>query len=112
MSEHSVTVQGGLHPVTGFLGGGNGRLQGSVLGSDDGPLARQVHVFEEIGVRPGNLDLTRLLHRGTVRSSATDGSWTVEYLPMNARYTAQAFDDTGQYDPVTKAGLIPEPMKD
>jgi hypothetical protein len=42
--------------------------------------------------------------------SGPDGQWEKGYL-FDGLYTAIAYDHTGEYDPVIKGGLTPEPME-
>ena len=86
------------------------KLRGVVLGADDAPKIRRVSLLRERSEIPGNLAPPNyeIIHTGR---SASDGSWAFERIPSGETYTAIAYDDTGQFDPVIKAGLIPEPME-
>lgn len=89
---------------------GNGKLRVNVS-EDGGPLRRWVHCFVEAPWRnPGNKELGILYYVASLRSDPNTGVCEFKNLDESRTYTLQAYDITGQYDPVIKAGLIPEPM--
>ena len=85
------------------------RLRGSVLDAAGNPQRRKVLLLKESGLAPGNLAPTSYSHVWIIRSGP-DGQWEKGYL-FDGLYTAIAYDHTGEYDPVIKGGLTPEPME-
>ncbi len=92
--------------------GGNYRLRGTVLESGgEQPVAdRLVQVFAEITKTRGGGRPVTLKQLESVKTQQ-NGTWEAAYLSPALSYTVIAFDPDGQYDPVMKAGLIPEPME-
>jgi hypothetical protein len=102
---HTVTVPGTtvVHPVAGSLG----KLAGTVT-ADAAPLERRVTLLLEVATKAGNLRRPSLLYIASQISE--DGAFVFLNLDADRRYTVQAYDSTGTYDPVIKGGLIPGPM--
>lgn len=99
-----------MTPNAAPRGFGQGRLQVNVA-QDGGPLRRWVHLYvEDLPRKPGNLELVSRHHIGAVRSHPDTGNCQFLNLDEGATFTVVAYDASGQYDPVIKAGLIPEPM--
>ena len=110
---HAVTTTGGYvwrRNVEQYAFG-QGRLRGTVVGPDDAPKRRRVHLFVEEDFHPSNLrpGFTRPI--SVTRSDESSGEWEFRELDMTRRYRVEAYDHTGQYDPVIKGGQIPEPME-
>src|SRR5690554_1378511 len=96
-----------IHPY-----GGNHRLRGTLnIGPDPDPApGYQIHLFVETRNSPGGLTPSGLRSVGVFKSEA-GGEWLCDYLAESRTFTVIAYDHTGTYDPVIKAGLIPEPME-
>lgn len=88
------TGDSGLHYVSGTT---------KIAGAPDQAVTRRAQLLRSVR----NPVLV-----GEVYSDAA-GGWIVENIakrPAGDGYTAIAYDHTGTYDPVAKAGLVPTPM--
>lgn len=112
MSTHTVTLIGGL-PIPHGLFGGHWQLSGTTVEKDQMPISRTVELYVETSpqMRGGNIGPVKRTRIASQRSGS-DGTWLFQRLSGEYRYTVIAYDHTGQYDPVIKAGLIPTPMDD
>ena len=99
-----VQVPFGMHPF-----GGLHKISGTVE-NPDGFVQRRIHCFGELGKNPGNKKLVSLIWLDTVQTDSVTGAFEFPYLGAEHTFTLLSFDHTGTYDPVIKAGLIPEPM--
>ncbi len=90
---------------------GNGQLQGIVLDSKQKPLQRLVTVYEEVAP-PGrsNKEVPRTFV-GQKRSDPHTGKWLFSGLSELKTYMVITHDNTGEFDPVVKVNLKPEPME-
>ncbi|ERS12524.1 hypothetical protein Q673_02600 [Marinobacter sp. EN3] len=99
----------GLIGVNRFSGAG--RLRGTALTqSGDPAVSHKVQVFAEFATFSGGKRPVGLLHVTAVKTDQ-GGGWDLPFIDGSKTYTVIAFDPEGQYDPVIKAGLIPEPME-
>ena len=96
-------------PIQMHRFGGAHKLTGTVE-TPDGFVGRRVHCFAEDDNKPGNLKITRWYPVGIVQSDPVTGAFEFPYLGAEHTFTLISFDQTGVYDPVIKAGIIPEPM--
>jgi hypothetical protein len=89
-------------------GFGSGVLRGTVT-SDGGPLKRRVYLMlEEAWRAPGNIERPLLYPIGMTVSDATTGAWEFVDVDTGRLWTVIGYDHTGEFDPVIKAGLVPE----
>ena len=88
---------------------GRGRLQGTVLDSEGAPFQQQVAVFLQDSHKLANREGARTIVARV--NPDPDGAWEVTYLEQGRFYTVVAHDPSGNFDPVMKANLIPEPME-
>jgi len=88
-------------PVPGY----SGKLTGTIEGHEpDG--SRHVSLYPDAGGVP---QAPRTLIQ--IRATRTDqNAWEFTSLEEDRTYTVIAWDHTNTFDPVIKAGLIPEPM--
>jgi hypothetical protein len=104
-----MKISGGLYLSPLWLG----LIQGDVkiAGDPEAPLRRAVVLFAEPDASagyPGSRHYVGLNLLGAQFSRATDGAFAFPNLDPALTYTVIAWDSDGVYDPVTKAGLIPE----
>ena len=88
---------------------GSGILRGTLMNAENNPVVQSVVIMAEQRAAAGR-SYSKLYPVWSLRSDAS-GEWKVTTLDENLTYTAIAYDDTGQFDPAIKAGLIPEPME-
>ncbi len=85
------------------------KLSGVVLDAQQNPKIAVVACFEETGITSG--DLGPVSYRAiAITRSNSQGQWSVKGLE-NIKHTVISYDHTGEFDPVLKGGLIPEPME-
>jgi hypothetical protein len=84
-------------------------LSGLIQDAAGSPKVADVLLLIERSTTPGNLAPPDYLAVKVHRSKRT-GQWSFQHLP-DGRYTVITYDKTGDFDPVIKGGLIPEPME-
>jgi hypothetical protein len=88
--------------------GGRAKLEGDLKsvgpGPSETPNSWPVYIYAEVSPIPGNFLPVPLVMIGTVVPSL-DGTWSIEFLSQKFRYTAIAYDPTGQHAPAIQAGL-------
>lgn len=91
--------------------GGVGRLRGVVHDEAGNPVSRNVVVLVQNGWGEGRPWLHPINRIARIKSEPSNGAWQVKFLDENAHFTVIAYDDAGNFDPVIKADLKPEPME-
>lgn len=88
-------------------------LDTRIAGNPDEPTSRLVRLYRENddgqAIRHG-LEPLMLTIVATVWTDP-NGKRVVQHLDPTHRFTAIAYDHTGQFDPVIKAGLVPATME-
>jgi hypothetical protein len=79
-----------------------------IAGDPETPGRWRVTLYREGSVIPGHRRATLLECLAAQWSAPADGAYEFRFVPQGYRYTVVAHDHNGVYDPVTKAGLIPE----
>lgn len=90
---------------------GQGVLKCSVVGPGGNPKARKVWLYEE---KDGYSGALRNAPKRVISAKVSDPSTGIaefRNLDQACTYTVIAYDYTGQFDPVIKGGLTPEPME-
>jgi hypothetical protein len=87
--------------------GGSAQLSGDLKTSQQGgevAVTWPVYLHAELSPRPANLGPASLSLVGVLQP-ASDGTWSAGNLSPMPRYTAIAYDPTGQHAPAIQAGL-------
>lgn len=86
---------------------GQGTLQGTVIDKGGNHVSRQIQLWTQAKQKHPRVDMLFLI----TWSDPKTGQWSFPNLTPDVRFTIIAHDYAGEYDPVMKTNLIPEPME-
>ena len=90
---------------------GDGKLTGTLIDKDGNSKNEKVWIYEQrfSGDTIGKHPLADFVE--VTRPDPQSGQWVVKHLSPARRYMAVSHDSSGQFDPVLKTNLRPEPME-